>query len=229
MSEPFRAAPDRRAQKTVKCRTFDFEQKRRAIVINRSAQKGAERRVLQSDRRAVGTASSAPRTKRRAGFTVVEMAVSMALIALLTVAFIATCTVSANLQARGSNATKASSAAAEFVAAYERVGQDAADADAFFNAYHTQLAFGLGITFPFTLSDGLFVSDGAEGTTGVGINGEMDFQAEVNADGSIFYRCSTSEWSVQATAVYGGGITAEGYLSGYSKPVCSYSVGEVSA
>ena len=229
MSEPFRAAPDRRAQKTVKCRTFDFEQKRRAIVINRHAQKAAERRVLQSDRRAVGSASSAPRTKRRAGFTVVEMAVSMALIALLTVAFIATCTVSANLQARGSNATKASSAAAEFVAAYERVGQDAADADAFFNAYHTQLAFGLGITFPFTLSGGLFVSDGAEGTTGVGINGEMDFQAEVNADDSIFYRCSTSEWSVQATAVYGGGITAEGYLNGYSKPVCSYSVGEVSA
>lgn len=82
------------------------------------------------------------RIRGKRGFTIVEISVSMALIALLTAAFIATCTVSTNLQKRASNAAQACTAASEFVAAYSRAEGDSEDV--FFNSYHEQLSLSLG-------------------------------------------------------------------------------------
>ena len=169
-------------------------------------------------------------SRGKRGFTIVEIAVSMALIALLTAAFIATCTVSANLQARASNAAEACTAASEFVAAYGRA--EGGGPNDFFNDYHSELSLSLGFAIDFTVS-GENITAGGEtgGDSGAAISaGDITFQASVNADGSITYEYSTARVRVEATASYGGGITAKGYVSGYSSAVCTYSSGgEVSA
>lgn len=187
------------------------------------------RRARSAKRASRQNNASSRRTRGKRGFTIVEITVSMALIALLTAAFIATCTVSTNLQARASNAAQACTAASEFIAAYSRAEGDSEDA--FFNSYHEQLSLSLGITIDFTVSGGEITVGGADGDSGAGFAADgITFQTEKNADGSIAYHYSTPQVRVEATAEYGGGITAKGYVSGYTTAVCEYSAGgEVSA
>ena len=185
-----------------------------------------DRRSAHSAKR--GQSSTVCRRGKR-GFTIVEISVSMVLIALITAAFIATCTVSANLQARASNAAQACTAASEFVAAYGRA--EGENETAFFTSYHGQLSLSLGITIDFTVSDGEIIVGGEPiGDSGAGFAADgITFQAEKNADGSVSYKYSTPQVRVDATAEFGVGITAKGYVNGYTSAVCSYTGGEVSA
>ena len=187
------------------------------------------RRARSAKRASRQNNASSRRIRGKRGFTIVEMTVSMALIALLTAAFIATCTVSTNLQARASNAAQACTAASEFVAAYGRA--EGENETAFFTSYHGQLSLSLGITIDFTVSDGEIIVGGEPiGDSGAGFAADgITFQAEKNADGSVSYKYSTSQVRVEATATYAGGITAKGYVNGYTSAVCSYTGGEVSA
>ena len=181
------------------------------------------RRARSAKRASRQNNASSRRTRGKRGFTIVEMTVSMALIALLTAAFIATCTVSTNLQARASNAAQACTAASEFVSAFSRAE---GDSDAFYEDYLAEVALSLGL--PANSSENGWQSDGAGGW--MLTYGDSSFQASVNADGSVAYKYSTPQVRVEATAEYGGGITAKGYVSGYTTAVCEYSAGgEVSA
>ena len=191
-----------------------------AIQLNHRRAHSAKRACRQN---------GASARRGRKGFTIVEMAVSMALIALLTAAFIATCTVSTNLQARASNAAQACTAASEFVAAFGRA--EGSESDEFFNSYHEQLSLSLGFAIDFTVNDGKFtIGEESDGDSGAAISaGDITFQASVNEDGSFSYKYSTPQVRVEATAEFGGGITAKGYVNGYTSAVCSYTGGEVSA
>lgn len=179
-----------------------------------------DRRSAHSAKR--GQSSTVCRRGKR-GFTIVEISVSMVLIALITAAFIATCTVSANLQKRASNAAQACTAASEFVAAYGRA--EGGTAPTFYDDYLAEVTFSLGL--PASSSDNGWQSDGAGGW--MLTYGDSSFQAQVNADGSVSYKYSTPQVRVEATAEFGGGITAKGYVNGYTSAVCSYTGGEVRA
>lgn len=152
--------------------------------------------------------------RKNGGFTVAEAVVSMALVVLLTAAFLAACAAAVNLQKRSAAATQARTAAAEFVAAYNGVSVGAGSAD-FTDAFHEQLSFAFGIAVEFTGESGEFAS------------GARSLKIEA-AQGVIRYEYKEGAAGVQAE-LRGNGLVAAGYVEGYSEAVCRYVCGESEA
>ena len=152
--------------------------------------------------------------RRKSGFTVIEAVVAMALVVLITGAFLTTCAVAANFQKRSTAATRAYTVAAEFISAFSAALEENSETEEgqFIAAFHEKLSFAFGISINFTGESGEFK------------NGMRSLRIETKAG---IYRYYYEEGAAGVEAQLNGrNLEASGYVEGYSAAVCSYVCGE---
>ncbi len=147
--------------------------------------------------------------KDRRGFTIMEAVIAIALLLIVTGAFLTTCIVSSNLQRRSSDTLAAGNIASEFVSAYNNSQTDEEETHDFL--YYLSVSLGFDVTV---------LSENDTATTS---NGQT---LERNADGSYTY----TSGNIRIEAVISSnesseGIVVSGYVNGFSSAVFTYEGG----
>ena len=150
--------------------------------------------------------------KDRRGFTIMEAVIAIALLLIVTGAFLTTCIVASNLQRRSADTLAAGNIASEFVSAYNNAQTDGADGEETHDfLYYLSVSLGFDVTV---------LSENDTATTS---NGQT---LERNADGSYTY----TSGNIRIEAVISSnesseGIVVNGYVNGFSSAVFTYEGG----
>ena len=147
--------------------------------------------------------------KDRRGFTIMEAVIAIALLLIVTGAFLTTCIVASNLQRRSSDTLAAGNIASEFVSAYNNSQTDEEETHDFL--YYLSVSLGFDVTV---------LSENDTATTS---NGQT---LERNADGSYTY----TSGNIRIEAVISSnesseGIVVKGYVNSFSSAVFTYEGG----
>ena len=147
--------------------------------------------------------------KDRRGFTIMEAVIAIALLLIVTGAFLTTCIVASNLQRRSADTLAAGNIASEFVSAYNNSQTDEEETHDFL--YYLSVSLGFDVTV---------LSENDTATTS---NGQT---LERNADGSYTY----TSGNIRIEAVISSnesseGIVVSGYVNGFSSAVFTYEGG----
>lgn len=147
--------------------------------------------------------------KDRRGFTIMEAVIAIALLLIVTGAFLTTCIVASNLQRRSADTLAAGNIASEFVSAYNNSQTDEEETHDFL--YYLSVSLGFDVTV---------LSENDTATTS---NGQT---LERNADGSYTY----TSGNIRIEAVISSnesseGIVVNGYVNSFSSAVFTYEGG----
>ena len=147
--------------------------------------------------------------KDRRGFTIMEAVIAIALLLIVTGAFLTTCIVASNLQRRSADTLSAGNIASEFVSAYNNSQTDEEETHDFL--YYLSVSLGFDVTV---------LSENDTATTS---NGQT---LERNADGSYTY----TSGNIRIEAVISSnesseGIVVKGYVNSFSSAVFTYEGG----
>lgn len=154
--------------------------------------------------------------KDRRGFTIMEAVIAIALLLIVTGAFLTTCIVASNLQRRSSDTLAAGNIASEFVSAYNNAQTDGADG----GETHDFLYY-LSISLGFDVSG---IDDGPDHTVEYG-GSTLTLTMEEN---TRTYEYNTGNIRIEAVITSNEsskGIVVNGYVNGFSSAVFTYEGG----
>lgn len=151
--------------------------------------------------------------KDRRGFTIMEAVIAIALLLIVTGAFLTTCIVASNLQRRSSDTLAAGNIASEFVSAYNNSQTDEEETHDFL--YYLSVSLGFDVSG---------IDDGPDHTVEYG-GSTLTLTMEEN---TRTYEYNTGNIRIEAVISSNessAGIVVSGYVNGFSSAVFTYEGG----
>ena len=151
--------------------------------------------------------------KDRRGFTIMEAVIAIALLLIVTGAFLTTCIVASNLQRRSSDTLAAGDIASEFVSAYNNSQTDEEETHDFL--YYLSVSLGFDVSG---------IDDGPDHTVEYG-GSTLTLTMEEN---TRTYEYNTGNIRIEAVISSNEsseGIVVNGYVNGFSSAVFTYEGG----
>ena len=151
--------------------------------------------------------------KDRRGFTIMEAVIAIALLLIVTGAFLTTCIVASNLQRRSSDTLAAGNIASEFVSAYNNAQTDEEETHDFL--YYLSVSLGFDVSG---------IDDGPDHTVEYG-GSTLTLTMEEN---TRTYEYNTGNIRIEAVISSNEsseGIVVNGYVNGFSSAVFTYEGG----
>lgn len=154
--------------------------------------------------------------KDRRGFTIMEAVIAIALLLIVTGAFLTTCIVASNLQRRSADTLAAGDIASEFVSAYNNAQTDGADG----GETHDFLYY-LSVSLGFDVNG---IESDPDHTVE---NGDSTLSLTTEED-TLTYEYNTGNIRIEAVISSNEsseGIVVNGYVNGFSSAVFTYEGG----
>ena len=154
--------------------------------------------------------------KDRRGFTIMEAVIAIALLLIVTGAFLTTCIVASNLQRRSADTLAAGNIASEFVSAYNNAQTDGADG----GETHDFLYY-LSVSLGFDVNG---IESDPDNTVE---NGDSTLSLTTEED-TLTYEYNTGNIRIEAVISSNEsseGIVVNGYVNGFSSAVFTYEGG----
>lgn len=151
--------------------------------------------------------------KDRRGFTIMEAVIAIALLLIVTGAFLTTCIVASNLQRRSADTLSAGNIASEFVSAYNNSQTDEEETHDFL--YYLSISLGFDVSG---------IDDGPDHTVEYG-GSTLTLTMEEN---TRTYEYNTGNIRIEAVISSNEsseGIVVNGYVNGFSSAVFTYEGG----
>lgn len=154
--------------------------------------------------------------KDRRGFTIMEAVIAIALLLIVTGAFLTTCIVASNLQRRSADTLAAGNIASEFVSAYNNAQTDGADGgEAHDFLYYLSVSLGFDVNG---------IESDPDNTVE---NGDSTLSLTTEED-TLTYEYNTGNIRIEAVISSNEsseGIVVNGYVNGFSSAVFTYEGG----